>query len=434
MVMLFSWLIRSNLLKNSIIYTITDGISKGFAFLALPLVSHYLIPQELGIAANFDVLQSIVCLLAGQAMVNSMPYFYYGKTKQEKASIVSHLVFIVLVANIFISIPIILFTGDLNHYLHIGLSLQLMTIVLVVSQLVGNLDLILYRLEERPYIFATLQIIQTVVYFSLLILFVVDLRLNALGKILSGVVAYAAMSVVHIVLLWRRGYLKARFCMADFSMLIRFGIPLLPHSLSFWFKSGFDKIIITSFCGLTMNGLYSMALSFGAMYSIFNTAFSNSFIPYLQKRINEFTSENQEQEKMGIVRLSYKIMAIFLLLSIAVDIFCWLVVKYILDVQYADCYQFIPWIILGLTIYSMYGLVIQYPYSVKKTLGLGIITFTGSIVQFLLTYILISEIGIDGIKISYVLGSLIIMIGVWIYSNYVYPMPWFSCKILKRNL
>ena len=27
--------------------------------------------------------------------------------------------------------------------------------------------------------------------------------------------------------------------------LLKFGIPLLPHSLSFWFKSGFDKILLT---------------------------------------------------------------------------------------------------------------------------------------------------------------------------------------------
>ncbi len=34
-----------------------------------------------------------------------------------------------------------------------------------------------------------------------------------------------------------------------------------------------DKVILTAYCGLNVNGLYSMALSFGAVYALFNTSF-----------------------------------------------------------------------------------------------------------------------------------------------------------------
>ena len=63
--------------KRTAIYTITDGITKSISFIVLPIVSYFIIPSELGIAANFDVLQNIVILLAGQVVVNSLPYFYY---------------------------------------------------------------------------------------------------------------------------------------------------------------------------------------------------------------------------------------------------------------------------------------------------------------------------------------------------------------------
>ena len=424
--------LKSSLLKNSVIYTLTDGISKGVAFLALPLISRYLIPEELGIAANFDVLQNIISLLAGQAIVNSMPYFYYGKSREAQAQIVSNLLFIVIAANVLMSLFILVFTGVLDSYLHIGLSLQLLTIVSVMAHLVTGLNLILFRLEDKPYSFSWLQIIQTLLYFALLVLLVVHFRLSALGKIYSSIIAFSAMAIVHIVLLIKRKYLTLSISKKGIGELLRFGVPLLPHSLSFWFKSGIDKIIITSFCGLAVNGLYSMAMSFGALYTIFNNAFSNSYIPYLQKRLKNFTPENTEIEKTRIVKLSYTIMSGFIFLYFIVVFVCWLATKYVLDPQYADSFQFIPWIILGLTFHSMYGLVIQFPYSVKKTLGMGIITFSGSLVQLLLTYLLVSNIGINGIKISYALGSFIIMVGVWIYSNKVYPMPWFNVLINKK--
>ena len=417
---------KTLLIKHTIIYTLAEGISKGIAFFTLPLISHYLIPEELGIAANFDVLQNILMLLAGLAVINAMPYFYYGKTKHEQAEIATAMLAIVLISNIFFSVLILLGTNLLESYLHIGLMLQLLTIVSVMAHLISSLSLVLFRLEEKPYSFACLQILQTTIYISLLVLFVVEYKMNALGKILSAIISFSVVAVIHFIFLVKRRYIILPVKKEAIVKLLKFGLPLLPHSLSFWFKSGFDKIIITSFCGLAANGIYSMALSFGALYTIFHHAFSNSYIPYLQKRISQFTDDNIETEKRRLVVFSYKTMCGFALLAVFVIGACWIAMKYVLDSQYAESFQFIPWIITGLTFYSMCGLVEQFPYSVGKTFGLGLITFSGSLVQLFLTYILVSNIGIDGIKISYVVGSFIIMMGVWIYSSKVYPMPWVS--------
>lgn len=93
--------------KRTIIYTITDGITKSISFIVLPIVSYFIVPSELGIAANFDVLQNIIILLAGQAIVSSLPYFYYERTKEEVAILVSNLLLLVLLVNIILAIIIV---------------------------------------------------------------------------------------------------------------------------------------------------------------------------------------------------------------------------------------------------------------------------------------------------------------------------------------
>lgn len=419
---------KSAILKNTLIYTATDGISKAMSFLTIPLVSHYLLPAQLGIAANFDVLQNIVMLLTGQAIVNSLPYFYYGKEKQEVARLVSNLLLLVVVSNVFLSGIILFTTESIGQYLHINIALQLLTVVSVIAHLLTNTNLILYRLEEKPHIFAILQITQTIIYLILLVTFVIILRMEALGKIYAVVGGFCIMAIVHLVLLVKRGYLVLQINLDDIKRLLKFGIPLLPHSLSFWIKSGMDKVLLTAYCGLAVNGLYSMAMSFGAIYNIFYLAFNNAYVPYLQKRLSLINSDNMTIEKEKIVRLTYKIGSVFILLFFVVVGICWLAIQYVLDPQYLNSFTFVPWIIFSLTINSFYGLVIQYAYTVKKTFGLGIITFSGSIIQLILTYVLITQIGEDGIKYSMVFGSLVITLGVWWYSNKVYPMPWF-----KRN-
>lgn len=410
---------------NTLIYILSDGITKALSFLVLPFVSYYLIPEQLGIAANFDVLQSILMLLAGQAIVNALPYFYYGRPRHEIALLVSSLIFIIIAINVFFLGLILLLYGVIREYLQIGLSLQLLTLVSVITTLLLGLNLVLYRLEEKPFVFLKLQLLQSFVYITLLILLVVCLRKEALGKIYSTVLSCSIVCVVHIYLLYKRGYIVWKINKKSLEELLRFGIPLLPHSLSFWIKSGMDKILLTVYCGLSVNGLYSMAMSFGAMYSIFRTAFDNAYTPYLQKRISRMTSDNEAFEKKELVKISYKISLIFFSLFFIILFVCWVLIQYILDEKYRNSFQFIPWILLSMTIYSFYNLVVQFPYTMKKTFGLGVITFSGSIIQLLLSFVLIRTLGVDGIKYSLVIGSLIIMFGVWWYSNRVYPLPWF---------
>ncbi|RHI74468.1 lipopolysaccharide biosynthesis protein [Bacteroides eggerthii] len=417
---------RKTLLGNALIYILSDGITKALSFLILPFVSFYLIPEQLGIAANFDVLQSILMLLAGQAIVNALPYFYYDRSREEIGLLVSNLLFIIIVVNLCFLIIILLIYGLIDEYLHIGLFLQLLTLISVIANLLLSINLILYRLEEKPFVFLKLQLLQSLIYVFLLILLVVCLRKEALGKIYSAVFSCSIVCLLHIYLLYKRGYLIWKIDRNSIGELLRFGIPLLPHSLSFWIKSGMDKILLTTFCGLSVNGLYSMAMSFGAIYSIFKVAFDNAYIPYLQKRISKMTFDNQKAEKKQLVRISYIISSVFFLLFFVVMFICWILIQYVLSDLYRDSFQFIPWILFSLTIYSFYSLVVQYPYTAKKTLGLGIITFSGSIIQLLLTFVLVRMLGADGIKYSLVIGALVTMFSVWWYSNRVYPLPWFS--------
>lgn len=427
---IFSNRIKSSLqhpiFKLTAIYAITDGITKSISFIVLPIISYFIVPSELGVAANFDVLQNIIILLAGQVLVNSLPYFYYKRTKKEVSILVSNLLFLVLLVNVVLAIIVLFCTNIIEGYLHIGLSLQLLTVLSSFCMLANNVNFILYKMEDCPINFAKLQIGQVILYVGLLVILVVGYKQQALGKILSYVVAISIMSFIHLYLLYKRGYLIFKIELNIQKALVKFGVPLLPHSLSFWIKSGMDKIILTMYCGLNINGIYSMALSFGAVYALFNTSFSNVFVPELQKRLSKMTPENELEEKKYLVKLSYKIGGVFCALCLLVIILCWIVVHYILSEQYAASFQYIPWIILSSTIYSFYGLVIQYPYTVKKTFGLGLVTFSGSIFQLLLTFLLVKTIGAEGIKYSLVLGSLVIMLGVWWYSNKVYPMPWLS--------
>ena len=75
-------LFKNKLLKSTAIYTISDGIAKGLNFLTLPLISFYLVPEQLGIAVNYEVLASIISLLSSGVYTNGITYFFYDRDRE----------------------------------------------------------------------------------------------------------------------------------------------------------------------------------------------------------------------------------------------------------------------------------------------------------------------------------------------------------------
>lgn len=419
--------INNTLIKETIIYTATDVVGKAMAFVLLPIVSFYMPPDELGLATNFTVITSLVSLFAGLAVVNSLPYFFYEQSKDENRLMISNLLMLCTLLCVGLAIIIALANKVVWHYLQLSLPIQLLGIVYVMGMLLSQSSLTLMRLENKPRQFAYLQIFQIVFHAAAVIFFVIIMHGGGIGKIYAETIVFVVMGIIHIFILGRKGYLGLEWCSKWIKKLLKFGIPLLPHSVSFWFKSGTDKVFITTYCGLQFNGLYSMAISISAVYTMLVLSFFNAYTPNLQKQLVEFDDgEPHWKEKRKLVKQIYQLFVLFGLIGILTLPVSWFIFKFMIEPKYMPALSYMPYIILANFIYTFYNFTIQFIYKVKKTLVMGIITFTGSLIQMLLSYLLIREYGVMGAVLSLLIGNTLITCGISIYSNMVYKMPWFK--------
>lgn len=425
--MTFAFL-HKTLVKETFVYTLTDVIGKAMSFILLPIVSFFLPPSELGIATNFTVLTTLIILLAGLAIVNSIPYFFYEQNKEENVSLISNLLMLCLGLCVVIGGLATCFSQLIFEYLQLSLHIQLLGVVFVIGSLISSINLILLRLENKPKQFAVLQVLQIVLHAVFVILFVIVLKGGGEGKIYAEVLVFFIIGMIHLVMMLKKGYISFRFQMQWIKRLLRFGLPLLPHSISFWLKSGMDKVFITTYCGLQFNGLYSMAISVSSVYTMLMQSFFNAYTPYLQKRLAGFDGGQCYEEKRSIVKQIYMIYALFGVVGILAIAVCWFIFHYMIDSKYLPAMAYIPLIILANFIYTFYNFTIEFIYKVKKTLVMGIITFTGSLIQMLLSYVLIKEYGVMGAVYSLLIGNTLITIGISVYSNMVYRMPWMLRK------
>lgn len=419
---------KRSLVKETFIYTATDTFGKAVGFLILPVITYYLPPDEMGMATNFSVLMTIVSLIAGQAMVNSLPYFFYEQNKAQNSQLISNLFFICFATCAILGVFSIIFSDVIEEYLKLSIKIQALAVIAVIANLTVNAGLILIRLENKSISFAKLGIIQVFLHLILIVLFVILLNLGGHGKIYSEAGTAILMAIVHMVFMIKKGYVHLKIDNRTINRLLKFGIPLLPHSLSFWLKGGMDKIFITTFCGLSVNGIYSMALTITSLYTIVTNAFFNSYTPYLLKKLATITESNEKEVKLKIVKLSYLLIGCFFLLAVLSIFVGWIILEFIVNEKYKESFYLLPGLILGLYIYAIYSFSIQFVYKMKKTFALGCITFAGSVIQMGLSYLFIKHFGVMGAVFSSIIGTLIISISVFILSYKVYPMPWFNFK------
>lgn len=424
-------ILHHSLIKETLIYTATDMLGKAMAFILLPIVSYYMPPEDLGIATNFTVLVQLVILLAGMAVVNSLPYFFYEQDKNENNLLVTNLLMLCAFLCVVLTLVVALCHKLVYSYLQLNLQIQLLSVFFVLGSLISQTNLVLLRLENKAKHFAYLQVAQIVLHALIVVLFVIILKGGGVGKIYAEVLVFALMGIIHLFVLYRKGYMKGHLEMLWVRKLLKFGIPLLPHSVSFWFKSGMDKVFITTYCGLHFNGLYSMALSVSSIFTLLVNSFFSAYTPYLQKMLSQASETELMGIKTKIVKQTYMISVLFLVVALLALAASWFIFVFMIDIKFLPAFNYMPLIILANYAYLLYLFMIQFIYKAKKTFVMGIISFTGGLIQMLLSYVLIRQCGVIGAAYSFLIGNILISIGVTVYSQSIYPMPWFS--YLKRR-
>lgn len=417
-------LFKHPLLKSGLIYTITDGINKSIPFLMLPLLSHYLLPEDYGIVSNYGVFIGVInllifCSIDGAIAVN---YHRFAIDKLRififNALIASGIFFLILVCSV------ILFNSLIFQYFSIPYSYQLIGVFTGLGSLFTSINLVLWRLEEKPLAFGIYEITNTILNVALSLYFVIAMKQAWQGRIDGIILSTILYGIFSMFFLVRRGYLKFEFNRDYLFAVMAFGIPLIPHSLSFWLRSGVDRMIITSFWGTEAVGLYATGFQFGILLSFLVGAFNNAFSPYLYKVLSNPDETELKNTKIKIVKLTYVVMTALLVFGLLFILLSKLIITYTFSKEYLLAVEYINWAILGQIFQGFYILFVNYIFFVKKTKGLAIITFSCAIIQVLLSYSLVRTIGPIGAAYSVVITAFINFVLVMFYSMKVFSMPW----------
>jgi O-antigen/teichoic acid export membrane protein len=295
-------------------------------------------------------------------------------------------------------------------------------VVVTLLQFITTINLLLWQSEQNPIPLGVYQIAQTIVNLSLSLLLIISFGMEWEGRLIAVSIVSIIFGMLSLVFLYKRNYLKLKFSKEAIDDALKFGIPLLPHALSVWLRTGVDRIFITILVSASATGLYTVAFQIASVITILTNAFNKAYSPYLFKKLTEITQSDKEK----IVKYTYLYFIALLLIAGSLTLISPLLIELFLGEAFQEVGKYIPWIAFGFAFYGMYLMIVNYILFTKKTASLSYVTISVSLLHIIASYLLISYNGILGAAQATTLTSLIVFLAVWRLSQKLYPMPWFS--------
>lgn len=420
--------------RNASLYLFFNVINQAIPFFLLPILTHHIAPESYGSLTDFNVFYAFLVPFIHLALYTNIQRTYFKQGKEETAILIFNIQMVAIAATFMMLLGIFFFQDSLSErFLLNGWILAAIPIVSLLSIYQQYLFIIL-RNEEKVYHFGIFQIAFTAINFSLSLLLVIGWEMDWYGRVYAILFASGVIGLASFIYLLYYGFIKVKLDGQLIKKCLIIALPLVPSALAGTTINLSDRIFIGEMTDKATLGIYSAGYSLGMIMSFLVVAFNFALRPWIFKQLQTATSDNIASTNYKLARFTWLYTGLILILAIMVTIGChFLIYLGFLPAAYAPAKQYILWVTLA---YSCYGILLMiFPYlahSGKTTYYFPLSVFA-AVLNLLCNYYFIQWYGALGAAYATLIAYFVLLLGAWIYSNKVYPMPWFSRQTWTFN-
>jgi O-antigen/teichoic acid export membrane protein len=263
------------LLSQSLIYGLGGLVARILSVLLLPLYTSYLHGRDYGRVETLTALTAVLVVVLRLGISSAFFRFYFDSTE------LAHRVRVVRTSFWFTmtSATLGLAAGWIAAQpIADALSLGHDQAWLVRAAFVGlwaqlNYEQLtsLFRVEERPVLFAIATLANLLITVAATVLLVVHFHQRAMGVIVGNWIG--TLAVWAALVSYRRYQLGLEFDRGLFRAMNRFGMPLVPAQLAIWTLNFADRVFIAKYKSQTEVGHYSIGVRIASATLLLLTAF-----------------------------------------------------------------------------------------------------------------------------------------------------------------
>jgi O-antigen/teichoic acid export membrane protein len=282
--------------------------------------------------------------------------------------------------------------------------------------------LVVWRVNDRPSAYGLFRLTRTIVEIGLSVFFVTAASKGWIGRVEGMVIAAFVFGGLAFFFLFRNNLISLKWDSSYIKDILKFGAPLIPHTLSGVIMVYSDRIFIAKMVGLSDTGSYAVGYQVAMAISLLQSSFNLAWVPWFYGKL----SSNDDKTKHQIVKITYWYFLIILICALGLTLISPILFNIFINKSYHDSIQFVFWIALGFAFDGMYKMVVNYIFYLKKTYIISIATFSTAALNLILNYFFIRAYGPLGAAKATTVSMLIEFVIIWMISNSLYPMPWFS--------
>lgn len=301
------------------LYLLASLIPMILNFLINPLVAINLSPNDYAIIGFYNSFISLFTPL-----ITLYVFGYYTKRYFEidineriilKSTIIKTLIYISFLLTLFSLLIIYIYMKYFNKNTTIPFSPYSYLTFLNIS-FTGLITFILvdYKIKKDSLSYFLLSINKSILLVILTIIFVVILKLGALGKMLSILFSSLIIFIYYFIKLIKE-IKKIKFDIKVFKDMLIFVWPLIIGSMLHFFTNGFDRIYLERLRDQNELGFYFVAVQITSYIGLFSSAISNTFQPDLYRSLIIKDFNNSAKYILLILSLNLLVVSLFIIFN-----------------------------------------------------------------------------------------------------------------------
>lgn len=376
------------------------------------ILAKYISPTAYGELNLFNTSVFLLTILVSLNSTGILSVNYFSSCRIELQQSLNSILIITLFVFGIILFSFIYFSAPLEVYTSLTVWQQIMALVICLFNVLSNINLDIWRLQDKIYKYGLFSMSMSILNCAFTLLFVISLGLDWIGRIYAQLLTCFIFFIISIVYLLKSEYLTLSLPpMKSLRETLRFGMPLIPHGISFWARQGLDRYIINFAYSQAAVGLFSFSFNFANIIQIIGAAFNASNSVFLYKKL----SEDSKKTRAILYRQEKNVMIFFFVLTVLILGGCFIFIPIIIP-QYSASMKYLFPLCFGAMFQCYYLLFVNYLFFYKRTKQLMYITFSISILHVSLSFWLTSYSILFTAYVN-LLTNFLIAISVFIYSR-----------------
>lgn len=397
-------ILLNNSIKNTIYYISGTVIQKAISFVMILLYTEYLSPAELGLANIILSISTVYELIFRFAMDEAYAKFWFENrddtTEREKVS--GSIVLSSIISCLGGGILLLAFSNILiKPFLPESMPLRyvMICVALAVLPIPFSIFQKKLRIEEKAKKYAIYSLLSTILTVIGATIFVIILGWGGYGYLL----ALATASIISFIISYFNltyGVIKI-YDRTNIKQLYCYAIPLVPHFISTWGMTYFNRIAIGKILDTFSVGVYNVMNNIGMIVSMLSISVTYVFQPWVYQQL-----ERGEVGNKRIKRVIELTTVAFTIAGLTISLFSIEFVHLFINERYWGGIPLISIIVAASNI-AFIGNMITYImyYNIKTVKSISRITMSGAILNIILTVILGNFFGLYGAAIAFLISN-----------------------------